>query len=102
MIITKKKENENLVILLEGKLDTTTAAKLQNELSTIYENESAKEVHLDCTKLSYVSSAGLRVLLIIEKLSKSKGTPFILKGVSVDIMEVFSMTGFDKMLTIRD
>ena len=109
MNITKKGENEILVVSLEGKLDTTTASQLQNVLSKAFEditqnteNSMTKEVHLDCEKLSYVSSAGLRVLLIMEKMSKSSGIPFILNGISDDIMEVFNMTGFDKMLTIKN
>ena len=107
MNITKINENNTLLILLEGKLDTTSAPNLQEKLSAIFNAEptdiqsgTIKEVHLDCSKLSYISSAGLRVLLIVEKLSKTAGISFILKGVSEDIMEVFSMTGFDKLLKI--
>ena len=109
MNVTKKTENDALVISVEGKLDTTTASQLQDVLSKVFEetaqcsqNGVKKEVHLDCTELSYVSSAGLRVLLVIEKMSKSFKIPFILNGISADIMEVFNLTGFDKMLTIKN
>ena len=96
MIINKTQENGKLTLALEGRLDTTTAPKVQDELIPAF--GEAKEVILDFAKLAYVSSAGLRVLLMGEKTAKAKGGKQMLVNVSDEIMEVFEMTGFSGVL----
>ena len=98
MTVNKTLENGTLTLGLEGRLDTTTAPQLQNVLIPAF--DEAKDVKLDFAKLVYVSSAGLRVLLMGQKTAKSKGASMTLIGVSQEIMEVFEMTGFADMLTI--
>jgi len=98
MNINKTQAGDKTTLVLSGRLDTTTAPKLQESL--IPEFDIAKHVELDFTELVYVSSAGLRVLLMGEKASKSKDASMTLIGVSEEIMEVFEMTGFADMLTI--
>lgn len=99
MTITKTSENGKIVFLLEGRLDTTTAPDLQGTL--IPEFDITKDIVLDFEKLAYVSSAGLRVLLMGEKTAKSKGGSLTLINVLPEIMEVFDMTGFSAILTIQ-
>ena len=93
-------EKENLITLqLSGRLDTTTAPDLQKEL--IAKIDTGRDVELDFSELQYVSSAGLRVLLMGEKAAKGKDTTMKLVNVSADIMEVFEMTGFSNILKIE-
>ena len=99
MNINRISTGEKTNFALEGRLDTTTAPQLQSAL--IPEFDSMKEVELDFRDLAYVSSAGLRVLLMGEKTAKAKGARFVLKNVSEEIMEVFEMTGFSEILTIE-
>jgi anti-anti-sigma factor len=99
MTVTKDRSGEKLVILLEGRLDTTTASQLQAEL--IPEFDAAKEIQLDFKGLDYVSSAGLRVLLMGEKTAKAKDGKMILTNVSDDVLEVLEMTGLSDVLTIE-
>lgn len=98
MIINKTIENEMLIFSLDGRLDTTTAPQLQEVLIPAF--DGTKEIRLDLSKLIYVSSAGLRVLLLGEKESKKKGGSMSLTNVSEEIMEVLEMTGFSDILTI--
>ena len=98
MTINKTQENGKLTLALEGRLDTTTAPQLQDVLIPSFDD--AIEIVLDFTKLAYVSSAGLRVLLMGQKTAKAKELSMTLTGVSEEIMEVFEMTGFADMLTI--
>ena len=98
MTINKTLGNGTLTIAIEGRLDTTTAPQLQDILIPAF--EEAKEIKLDFSKLAYVSSAGLRVLLIGQKEAKKKGGSMTVGGVSEEIMEVLEMTGFSEMLTI--
>ena len=86
----------NLNVALEGRLDTITAPDLESLLN---KNHDAKTyLVIDCEKLVYVSSAGLRVLLGAQK--KTKGA-MKLKNVNELVMEVFEMTGFADIFTIE-
>jgi anti-anti-sigma factor len=100
MTINKTQENGKLILAIEGKLDTATAPQLQDVLIPAFDESS--EIILDFSKLEYVSSAGLRVLLMGEKKAKAKGGSLTLTGVSVEIMEVFEMTHFSDFLTIEE
>lgn len=99
MTITKNNANNKTIFLLEGRLDTTTAPQLQEVL--IPEFDVSKDIILDFNTLAYVSSAGLRVLLMGQKTATAKGGSIIITGVSEEIMEVFEMTGFSSILTIE-
>lgn len=98
MEIIKNKENEKLTISLEGRLDTTTAPQLEEEIAS--STEGVKELVLDMEKLEYISSAGLRVLLGTQKKMSSKGT-LVIKNANAGIKEVFELTGFSAILTIE-
>ena len=89
-------DEEKTIIALSGRLDTTTSLKLQETL--LSEIGDATHVELDFAGLVYISSAGLRVLLMGEKTAKSKGSRQTLINVSPDIMEVFEITGFSNVL----
>ena len=81
---------------LIGRLDTTTAPELD---SFFKENlDGADALNIDCKKLSYVSSAGLRVLLFAQKKMKNS---MKLTNVCELVMEVFEMTGFADILVIE-
>ena len=97
MTIQKTKENENLTISLEGRLDTTTAPMLEDEME--HALNDVKSLTLNFEKLEYVSSAGLRVIMAAYKAMKGKGDMKI-TGVNEVIMEIFNVTGFSKVLTI--
>lgn len=98
MNIEKKRDNNTLTIALEGRLDTTTAPAFEAEAK---ENlEDVKCLIVDMDKLEYLSSAGLRVLLSLEKIMKKQGK-MIVRNVNEIISEVFEATGFDDILTIE-
>ena len=96
MNIQRTQNGDKTEFALSGRLDTTTAPQLQEAL--IPEFNTVKSVTLDFAGLAYVSSAGLRVLLMGEKTAKAKGGKQTLVNVSAEIMEVFEMTGFSNVL----
>lgn len=98
MTINKTQDGKNLTIALEGRLDTMTAPELEAELNTSL--PEAETLTLDFSKLEYISSAGLRVLLSAHKAMSSKGG---LKVTNVNeiVREVFEVTGFADILTIE-
>jgi anti-anti-sigma factor len=100
MTITQNQSEEKLVLALEGRLDTITAPVLQERLIPGF--DQAKHIELDFRQLVYVSSAGLRVLLVGEKTAKARGGNLTLVNVSAEIKELFDMTGFCDVLTVVD
>jgi anti-anti-sigma factor len=98
MTITKTRESESLIFALEGRLDTATAPQLQETLLPAFED--AATITLDFSGVAYVSSAGLRVLLLGAKAAKAKDAAMLLTGVSEEVMEVLEMTGFTDILNI--
>ncbi len=96
--INKEQNAENLVVTLEGRLDTTTAPQLETELKASL--DGIKELKFDIAKLEYISSAGLRVLLSAQK-SMSKQGNMVVANVSEEVMEIFEVTGFSDILTIE-
>lgn len=97
MEIKKTQNEEKVVLALEGRLDTTTAPQLEAYVKDL---EGVEELTLDFDKLTYISSAGLRVLLAAQKIMEKQGS-MKLQNVCADIMEVFDITGFADILDIE-
>ena len=93
--ITASTAGDELTVCLEGKLDTTSSPSLEKTLS---ENlEGINRLILDMSALEYVSSAGLRVLLSVQKtMSRRQG--LIVRRPSQTVMEIFAVTGFADIL----
>jgi anti-anti-sigma factor len=98
MEITKSQNGDRIVLAISGKLDTSTAPKFQESLLAAF-NE-AKQVELNFASVAYISSAGLRVLLLGQKAAIAKGCSMSLVNVPAEIKEVFEMTGFSDILKI--
>ena len=98
MTINKSQEGSTLNITLEGRLDTMTAPELEAELNKSLSASDA--LVFDFSKLDYISSAGLRVLLSAHKVMSAKGGMKI-THVNEIVQEVFDVTGFSDILTIE-
>lgn len=96
MKIDFTKNSGALSIALDGRLDTVTAPELEAFIAE--KGADATELIIDCEKLAYISSAGLRVMLSTQK--KMKGA-MKLTNVSELVREVFEMTGFSDVLVIE-
>ena len=98
MTIEIKRNADEIVLEVAGRLDTTTAPALDK---TIGENiKDTKNLILDFKGLEYISSAGLRVLLSAQKKMQQIGSMKVI-NVCDDVMEVFEMTGFADILVIE-
>ena len=98
MTITKNLNGTALEIALEGRLDTMTSPELEAELKQSM--DGAESLTLDLSKLEYISSAGLRVLLSAHKAMTGKGGMKV-KNVNEIVQEVLEVTGFSDILTIE-
>ena len=97
MKIDKNLEGNNLTIKLEGRLDTNTAPDLEKEVESL---DGVENLIFDFEKLEYISSAGLRIILALQKIMNNKGGMTI-KNVNDEVKEVFEITGFSDILTIK-
>ena len=96
--ITKTMDGSALTMVLEGRLDTTTAPQLESELKAAL--DQADTLVLDFEKLEYISSAGLRVLLTTHKKMLSAGGTLTIANAVPAVREVFDITGFSDILTL--
>lgn len=99
MNLNIEKKTEDSSIILNGRLDTTTAPELEKYLEKELPNLS--EVVFDFENLEYISSAGLRVLLMAQKLMNQKNGSMKLIHVNEMVQEVFEITGFTDILNIE-
>ena len=98
MTIEIKRNAEETMIELVGRLDTTTAPALDKTISN--DIEGTKSLILDFKRLEYISSAGLRVLLGAQKKMQKLGSMKLINVCEL-VMEVFEMTGFADILVIE-
>ncbi len=92
MNITFKKSGDVEIAEIEGSIDSKTAPELQQSILDVI--KSTSKIILDLTKVGFVSSAGLRVLLMVYRQLKGKDGKILLVGVSEEIRDVMFMTGF--------
>lgn len=98
MNIIKNAEDNLLTLTLEGRLDTTTAPEFEKAANEI--SEEITELIIYAEKLEYVSSAGLRVFLMLQKKMNAQGKMTV-KGLTESVREVFDITGFSDILNIE-
>ena len=96
--IEKDKSGSELTIALKGRLDTTTAPQLEGEIKDSL--DGCTKLVLDLKELEYISSAGLRVLLSVQKIMNRQGE-MLVKNVLPEVNEIFDVTGFSDILTIE-
>ena len=98
MNIIKNQNDGVLTIALEGRLDTTTAPELEQEIKSSL--DGVTELIMDFAELTYISSAGLRVLLSAQKKMSKQGSMKVIHANEM-VKEVFDVTGFSDILGIE-
>ena len=91
--------DSNIRLFVDGRIDTITSPQLQEALLNAFQKK--KDVVVDFVNVSYISSAGLRALLIGQKTAASKGGSMKITNVSPSVKEIFEVTGFETILTIE-
>ena len=99
MEVKFNKQDSTLTVAISGNIDTVTApeldAKIQENLSGI------KDLILDFAAVDYISSAGLRVILMANQQMEDVDGNMTVKNVNEDVRDVFEMTGFDSLLNLE-
>ena len=99
MEVNNKRIEDVLTITVEGRLDSATAPALEDSMRTIM--DGAKEIIFDFTKLEYISSAGLRILLATQKIMNKTDGKLKVIGINAAVQDIFEATGFDEILTVE-
>ena len=98
MNIDIEKSADQLLMKVSGRVDTMTAPELDKAVKDNL--GSVPSLVIDFGELDYISSAGLRVLLAAQKTMNKQGT-MVVQNVKPAVMDVFDVTGFSNILTIR-
>ena len=101
MNVESRREGTSVVLMADGRVDGTNASEFQDAINAEI-NESDRAVVLDLQDLTYISSAGLRVVLLIAKDLQRQGAKMAACSLSDPVREVFVISGFDKIIPIHD
>jgi anti-anti-sigma factor len=101
MNVESRREGTSLVLKADGRVDGTNASEFQDAMKAEI-NEADRAVVLDLEDLTYISSAGLRVVLLIAKDLQRQGAKMAACSLSDPVREVFVISGFDKIIPIHD
>ncbi|MCP5007092.1 MAG: STAS domain-containing protein [Planctomycetes bacterium] len=99
-IVTEKNEKA-IVVSMKGRLDAVTAPELEKNINNFIKEEEYCFV-INCEDLNYISSAGLRVVLIIAKKLKSVNGQMLISNLKGVVKEVFDISGFTSILQIYE
>ena len=90
-------ENETLTLFFEGELNSFNSEEVEKEVENILEQKGFKGIRIDMADLVYISSAGLRTLLVCKKAMPSQGR-IVIRNANENVMEIFEITGFSNLL----
>lgn len=94
MEATIRRENDHKVtLILDGCLDTSVTQQTQKEVEPLFDYQDC-EIIIDCSRLEYVSSSGLRLLMTINQRCSANRCSLFIKGLKDDVYDVFQTTGF--------
>ncbi|MDR1890487.1 MAG: STAS domain-containing protein [Zoogloeaceae bacterium] len=99
MQLTTETIHNVLLIALEGQINGNNSAELKKIL-TAYVEDGAHKIALDFSQVDYISSAGLRVVLLLAESVAGQAGQLVLYGLKASVFEVFEMAGFVDILTI--
>ena len=99
MIVTINKQGDKTLVILDGRVDSTNANQFQEDLAPLMEGDHP-DIDIDCTNLTYTSSQGLRVFLLLQKSIVARNGKMVLCNMNPRVKEVFDITGFSNIITI--
>ncbi len=100
MNIKEMKKEKATVLAIEGRIDSGTSATLEKKLIDMIEAGGVKDIVMDFSAMDYISSAGLRVLLMAAKKMGKLGGKVVLSGLCENVKEVFDISGFSNIFGI--
>ncbi|QGY43171.1 anti-sigma factor antagonist [Maribellus comscasis] len=100
MGIKKNQKEDALILYIEGRIDTTNYKDIETAIEEAIEPGNSKLI-LDCEKLNYISSSGLRIFLTLQKKMMEKQAELVLCKMQPMIKEIFDISGFSNIFKIK-
>ncbi|MBR1409629.1 MAG: STAS domain-containing protein [Prevotella sp.] len=89
----RKEDNNQVTLILDGRLDTSVTHQTEQEVEPLYDYTDC-EIVIDCSRLDYISSSGLRLLMAINQRCSANRCELYIKGLQKKVYDVFETTGF--------
>ena len=87
------------MVVLNGRIDTSNAEQFQQDVAPLMEGENP-DIDIDCTDMSYTSSQGLRIFLMLQKSVMARKGKMVMRNMNPQVKEVFDITGFSNIISI--
>ena len=100
MDVTINKQDEKTFVTLNGRIDTTNAEQFQQAIAPLMEGDNP-DIDIDCTGMTYTSSQGLRIFLMLQKSVIARKGKMVMRNMNPMVKEVFDITGFTNIITIN-
>lgn len=95
------RQDNKVTVSVEGRIDTTTISELEKGIFAAIEDDKVNEIVIDFEKLEYISSVGLRLLLMLQKKMNAVDGKFTVLNANSFVMEILSITGFDEIINVK-
>ena len=89
----RKDDEHQVTLILDGRLDTSVTQETEREIEPLFEFKHC-EIVIDCSRLDYISSSGLRMLMAINQRCRANHCEIYIKGIQERVYDVFMTTGF--------
>ena len=99
MNVTITNQDNKTLVALDGRLDTSNADQFQQDIAPLMEGDKP-DIDIDCSAMSYTSSQGLRLFLMLQKSVMARGGKMVMRNMNPQVKEVFDITGFSNIITI--
>jgi anti-sigma B factor antagonist/stage II sporulation protein AA (anti-sigma F factor antagonist) len=99
MNVTINQQDGKTFVVLDGRIDSTNADQFQHDIAPLMEGDNP-DIDIDCTDMTYTSSQGLRVFLLLEKSVLARDGKMVMRNMDPRVKEVFDITGFSNIISI--
>lgn len=96
----RKEDDNSVTLILDGRLDTSVTPQTEKEIEPLY-NYKDREIIIDCSRLDYISSSGLRLMMAINQRCRANHCDLYIKGLKEKVLDVFKTTGFVHLFQFR-
>ena len=96
----RKDDDHHITLILDGRLDTSVTPQTEKEVEPLFDYKDF-EIVIDCSRLEYISSSGLRLLMAIDQRLCANHCDIYVKGLRDEVKDVFQTTGFVNLFKFK-
>lgn len=96
----RKEDDKHVTLILDGYFDTSVTAQTEKEVEPLFQYHDC-EIIIDCSRLEYISSSGLRLMMAINQRCRANRCEIFIKGLQAKVKDVFMTTGFTNLFEFK-